>query len=683
NQMAALVAAADAQAASAQAIERIVEIETVQRQIERTIAALGFLRSYTDLPQKIGALVEARDFEHAWELVDSIDPDAQRQPMADGASIGVDADEIRRYREQIKAVVTDDLCRAIEAHDVEPAAQASRLLATHGHTEIVEAELLRLRARAGVVQLEQQGADIDGLLSTMANLVASERTFLEAVDFHAPDMLLEKLLAHYAEAIQPAIRGRVALGHESGDPHAALDLYQTLSGFYAELANALHTDTLTVGDNTAEPSRLLAQPIPQSLQLLFAPFVDYIGSLAASETARIRNGSLIVLQALEQEDGRAEAFVRAASQAMADVFADIEQALARVLAFVPPAIAADAVSTVLAAVQDVADFIEAGVATVAARAGFLIADLADATALDDPAHADLDGAAYQPLSSESKLEATSRAVVLTLLSELAKHHAEATLAVARRRWTQQTADNNAIDAPRELINAYLEGRETAASSQASVVPAELPRIDAVSEAIIHAARMASSSVLFLATGAFRPALRRVAQSSLWHGTAQTRSSMNIEVPQFSCSPSEDAVDIGEKIHVLLPELEQVDAMHAQYLRCVEPDLEPLYSCVLRFYSDFSDDTPMLAMLSLALRAVQRGFVRQICRVMPPLSALGCRQLAADAEYISSVAAAFVSTADSDFDVLLQCVLGRGQGQDDVEPLSELRTTLRALLEAGD
>ncbi|KAJ2314021.1 hypothetical protein IWW52_004397, partial [Coemansia sp. RSA 2704] len=140
----------------------------------------------------------------------------------------------------------------------------------------------------------------------------------------------------------------------------------------------------------------------------------------------------------------------------------------------------------------------------------------------------------------------------------------------------------------------------------------------------------------------------------------------------------DAVDIGEKIHVLLPELEQVDAMHAQYLRCVEPDLEPLYSCVLRFYSDFSDDTPMLAMLSLALRAVQRGFVRQICRVMPPLSALGCRQLAADAEYISSVAAAFVSTADSDFDVLLQCVLGRGQGQDDVEPPSELRTTLHAL-----
>ncbi|KAJ2252039.1 hypothetical protein GGH98_003120, partial [Coemansia sp. RSA 454] len=67
-QLVGLTQAVDRQAASAPTMATVVELGTAQRQLARTVEALGLQRSYTDLPQKVDGLVEARDFGRAWAL---------------------------------------------------------------------------------------------------------------------------------------------------------------------------------------------------------------------------------------------------------------------------------------------------------------------------------------------------------------------------------------------------------------------------------------------------------------------------------------------------------------------------------------------------------------------------------------------------------------------------------------
>ncbi|KAJ2348578.1 hypothetical protein GGF43_004544, partial [Coemansia sp. RSA 2618] len=270
----------------------------------------------------------------------------------------------------------------------------------------------------------------------------------------------------------------------------------------------------------------------------------------------------------------------------------------------------------------------------------------------------------------AKLDAVSRAVALALLAEVLENHMAAAVAAARRRAVEEAAQ------PRALIAAALSDQDEASE----------PLDRGITGPEISTAAQAARTVVFLLGGAFRVPLARVADSSAWHAEA-ARSSMGVAVPQFSCAPSEDAVDIGEKMHILLPELEQAAAMHAQStpssIACV-----PLYDFVLPHVGAALDDTPLLAMLALLLQAVQRAFVRQLCKVDIPLSALGCRQLAADAEYIASVAASFGAAPDPDFTVLLSELSAPSQlpePSDSSKPselpgLSKLQHTLRMLLE---
>ncbi|KAJ1795688.1 hypothetical protein LPJ59_004200, partial [Coemansia sp. RSA 2399] len=53
-----LSAEIEVQRPTARAVERLVHIDTARQRLQRSVAALDHLRSYTDLPQKINGLLE-------------------------------------------------------------------------------------------------------------------------------------------------------------------------------------------------------------------------------------------------------------------------------------------------------------------------------------------------------------------------------------------------------------------------------------------------------------------------------------------------------------------------------------------------------------------------------------------------------------------------------------------------
>ncbi|KAJ1858759.1 hypothetical protein GGH12_005984 [Coemansia sp. RSA 1822] len=655
-QLSGLAQAVDRQAASAPTMAAVVELGTAQRQLARTVEALGLQRSYTDLPQKVDGLVETRDFGRAWALVDGV-----------AGAAGLDADEVQACLERIEAGAVGELGRAVAERDAEAAAHMGQLLAAHGQSELVETEFVRVRAQVGIKALEERYDDIGGLLHASAALITEERTFAEAAEMS--DAVQEQLIERFADAMQTEIQRHVDSAEQIGAV-SVRGVYDALVGFCADVG--LDTDAssaLSVGEAQV-------QHVPLALHHLLKPLRACVKRLGVTEADRIRDGSLSALRSVEFETGRAEAYVRDASRELDCVFSDVSEALDNVLAVVPAALARRAAEDVLMVASEASGILDAGIAILANISGFAVSDLATATELDAPI-ADLTGAAFQPLANEGKLDAVSRSVALALLAEQLENCTATVVANVRHR----LADIHTQ--PRSLIAAALNGQNEV--SETADLDIDAPEINTVA---------AAQAVVFLLGGAFRVPLERIPESSVWHGAA-ARSSMGVAVPQFSCAPSEDAVDIGEKMHILLPELEQAVAMHAQ---CAN-DAMPLYTFVLR-HMDACDgdeeDSPLLAMLALVLRSVQRAFVRQVCCVAPPLSALGCRQLAADAEYIASVAASFGAMPDPDFAELLTSVLRHSaeasgisespdqaetslaESQDQAE-LTELQHTLHALL----
>ncbi|KAJ2785892.1 hypothetical protein H4R18_000281 [Coemansia javaensis] len=721
QQIAGLAAAVDAQRASAPAVQAVVDIGTARRRIEGSMAALDHLRTYANLPQKIDALIADGELTRASELISTMDPAAER---AAEAPVGLSADEVQAYRAQIEAAAVAAFGQAAAAHDVERAAQASHLLAAHGRHDAVEAELLRLCSERGVERLrlaaEDSGPAEDGgagaLLCVVLELITADRALVEAIDAQSPDAVLEEILSCYVEAALPAVQRGVSRAQQSDSTDAVAELYQTLAGLYGELLNAVSTSTLSVGDGPAAVQRLLERPIPRSLRLLFGPFAGYIGGLADHEADLIRKGSLQRLRGIEPEGGRVEPFVRDASRAVSRVFADVDQALGRIFAFVPPSRVGAAVATVVAPALDAAGYLRDRIASAVGQVGVppaaldSVLQLGGAEGAAAPA-----GPAYEPLTSEPKLEAVAGCVGLVLLCGAFEAHAAALAVSVDSQWAglvgslaqmgfAPVADGAApaaVEPARVLLSAFMEARSTAA--EMAVVAARLAAAPApaaagsVVEAGAQLSRAAASAVFFLLTSAFRPPLGRIPASDAWHAVRETKSSMNIRIPQFSCSPSEEAVDIGEKMHVLLPELEQADAMHAQYARALEDPAAapPLYTRMLEcLAADRSADppheqpSPILAMLSLVLQAVQRNFVAQVCRIRPPMSAHGQQQLAADVDYIASIAQSFIGAAAPEFEFLQQCASGQGandeHGTGDEQaaqlPPPEMRGKIRMLLQ---
>ncbi|KAJ2806201.1 hypothetical protein H4R20_001775 [Coemansia guatemalensis] len=707
-QMDSLTRAASAQAASGAAVEQVVTLGTARRRVEETAAALDLLRSYTDLPQKIQTLMEAGEHAQAWELVDS----AMAQSTSDGAQhsslagMGLGADEALQLRAHIQTAVAADLTAAIAAQDVEAASRASRVLSAHGCSDTIEAEFLRQRSETGTAQLWQAASEhsnddrakLEAQLQTIADLATADLALAEALELQRSEELLEELLASYAEAVRPSVQQRIAQTQHSGSVEVLLEVYQALSAHCSELQRAASVGTLSVGGSTA-PQR--TRELPRSLQLLFGPLADSIGGLADMEATALRGGSLRRLQTIELEQGQVERFVREALQAMADVFRDIERALVHVFAVVPPSKLDDAITTIAALALDVDEFLGNILAKVAAHGGISVAEL---TGSGGPTEAPLDSIAYQPLSNDDKSELVADGLGVLLLSTLFNRLVSETFAPAVQRWEGlgQTlaqmgigrAEENVADGDsvQSLVLALMEVQPTVAAMDAVVSRLDLDSapigISRASAAAARRARTACAGMFFLLISAFEGPLRRIPDSAAWHEEPIATSSMNIAIPQFSCSPSEDAMDIGEKMHVMLPELEQVEAMHAQYARsvaAVSGTVQPLSVLMLSHLADTANSTDssasLLALLELALETVQRRFVDQVCCIAPPLSRSGFQQLAADVEYIASVAASLADSKDSGFEALRQELASQDNSTHvDLPPDPEIRNKILKLLQ---
>ncbi|KAJ2160391.1 hypothetical protein GGF46_002281 [Coemansia sp. RSA 552] len=619
-------AAVDAQAAAAPALERVVAIGRARRQMARTVAALERVRDCADLPRRIDALVSSGDVARAWALVDGL---------------GESADA---HRKRLEAAAIGQLRSALASGDSAAAAHAARLLTDHGSADVAGAELLSQRTKAARTrllgsQVDGSGSDAVALAGRLSDIIADERALADAVDVPGADALVAALVTSLAADVQPAIERRV-MGASADDlPH----LLQSLAGqLGAELEPA---GSLCIG---ATP-----EPLSPILEL-FEPFITAAAALGNNEAARIRNGSLQRLEAVELSS-RADILVQDGSDAIASVFADVDLALRRVGAFVPPSRAAAAIAAVLEPVLESAQCLDKLIAQ-AADAGLADPDKPDSSSLRGSGLLDAAGAievldapgtapesaACQALTSDSKLDAATQAVALALLSSIFERHAMAAAAEARLQWDNLTA--LAADPPHAPLAAFLDDHRSPAELRAVAhdLAAELLEPAAQVEAGAAAlARRASMLVLLHITGPFRPALGRVGTSA--------------PVPaRFSCSPSEEAVDVGERIHLLLPELEQLAAVHAQLARRL-PSAQPLYAYVLHCLREPLDDTePIAAALALVLRAVLRAFARRASELSQDVGVR--RQLAADARYISAVATSFApTTADTvpDFAALLQ------------------------------
>ncbi|KAJ2883705.1 hypothetical protein IWW38_005516, partial [Coemansia aciculifera] len=108
-------ATVDARTQSAQAVQRIVDIDSVRSQLEQTVIALDNMRSYSNLPQKISALIASGELSQAWDLVDSV----ERIGSSKDGVPGIDSDTIQRFREQLMSATTLLLSEAVASHNSE------------------------------------------------------------------------------------------------------------------------------------------------------------------------------------------------------------------------------------------------------------------------------------------------------------------------------------------------------------------------------------------------------------------------------------------------------------------------------------------------------------------------------------------------------------------------------------
>ncbi|KAJ1665753.1 hypothetical protein IW140_003269 [Coemansia sp. RSA 1813] len=720
--MAELSTEIEAQKPTTHAVERLVHIDTARQRLQRSVAALDHLRSYTDLPQKINSFLENGDLAQVWRLIDSIEEDVARRGSlqhglekgsggagveVDVTSIGLDADEIEKYKKRVTAAAMDRLEKAIRDHDAEELSFVGKLLASHGHGNRIERTFIDIRADTGLEKLRpamrsaQSGSNIGDLLGLVADLVAQDRMFIDSTEIQvSAGLLVEQLLADYIEALQPSVVARMAelqkrasspgadgdSGANNGEPTSAiLDLYQTLVRFYSDIAETLSTQgSLSVGGSMPDSAKVLAQPIPRSLRLLFDPFVQYMRSgLPDQHVAAIRSGSLDRLTRIaDPASSDDNTFAREAPERILEVFLDVDRALSRVFAFVPASALYAAVASVTGLVTEVAGLIAGRLDAIASRCGIPLLEFAEHAVLAFPQLSS--GAIFRPLASEEKLEAVLGIVGVSVSSRLFDQCATALSTSMARRLEEliellrlrypsdegmSSTTEDAITTVR--LGALMESCTTVAEmhtivSRLETAAGKAPGIETIGDALSMLGRRTASAVVFALAAPFSAPLARIPGLGAWHSERESRSSMNIQVPLFSYSPSEEAVDIGEKMHILLPELEQVESMDHQEMRGAQlgaEELQPVFVYVAAWLlgagSQEIADTqvpPIQSMLSLVLAVVLRCISSQICAIKPPLSASGREQLVADVDYIASVVSSFASPPCQEFDTVQRCLV---------------------------
>ncbi|KAJ2650198.1 hypothetical protein IWW40_002571 [Coemansia sp. RSA 1250] len=587
-----LTQAVDAQAAGMPAITRIAEAGASVRKAARIAAALDAQQQLETLPQRVEELVAAQKLALAWDAVDA----------AGSASVAMEC------LEQIRTATIAEVARAAAAGDSGAAADAVQALADHGYADAAEAEILRVRVDVGTKQLqdlESQFAqpDIYEVLHKAAAAIAADREFVTAAVGSAA--LLPRLVEQYVFAVQPSVERCAADAQRRSDTQAAAKLLAALNAFGSKISSV-------AGPDATSP--------------LLAAAAGGISGLGIAEASRIRESSLQELQQIAYENGHAAAFVRTAVPALEATFADVAAALGRVTALAPAAGSADAVASVTTVIQDMVEFVQVGVTGLARRAGIDVSDLNKAADLAASIRGDMSGVAFQPMTDETKPDAVACAAAYALLSALIAESAHVVLKQARMQWAQYAQESMG------------QTEDTVKLTQDTVEPQAISDVEAATN---DARRTAAAAVLFMMTAVFRAPLAREVQAITASGDSDTQV-----LVQFSSAPSENVVDLGERMHMLLPELEQAESLYMQLSRGVEQAPLSLYTDVVHYFG--SEGDPLPAMLTLVLGAVQRALVAYVCRLEPPLSAQSLDQLRADVEYVASVAAAFESALDPRF-----------------------------------
>ncbi|KAJ2489655.1 hypothetical protein IWW37_003793 [Coemansia sp. RSA 2050] len=716
-------ATVDARAQSARAVQRIVDIDVVRTQLERTVVALDNMRSYSNLPQKIAALVDSGELSQAWDLVDGV----ERVGGSKEGSASVNIDVIKGFREQLTLATTQRLSEAATAHKAEHMVEAARLLAAHGHSDTIRTTYLkqRLEIGAGVVQsaiaehVNANDGGLHGVLNVVSDLLSQERAFVEAAGMQSPESLLEAVFEGLLELVVPTLRSVVrnsqqvvvAAADGESDILSTIDIYRLVTAFYADILNVLDLCSLSVGDSTAEKPALLVRPVPKSLKMLLGPFIPCMDRVSKAEFARIHSAGLARLKGTDLDYSRTEPFIREASQAMREIFVDIEQAVEQMLGVLPVSMAEGVAASVAGLVDDISAWLVDKMSSIAEHAGVSLSELKDYTQLVPPKgrkapKAKFECAVYQALSAGPKLESVSSVIGVSVLTRLLEQFVAALSESMAKHWSKALALATSLNTPaRLLVSVCMESCNTPAElvekvSQVAVSPEELPLAVAqrLNEAVCRVSRVTASMSFFMLTSAFRPPLSRIAMLGVWHEQRTSKSSMNVEVPQFSCSPSEEAVDIGEKMHILLPELEQIDMMDTQFVRGAELEdvVPPLYSSMLTWLRVDTDlqtkqhqqveAESMMPVLCLVLEVVLQNMARQLCLIKAPLSGHGKLQLVADVEYVASVVSSFTALSSSvEFEEVVMALKPDSDTQDDVassntsaEALA-VRAKMRALL----
>lgn len=674
-------------------MERVVEIGTAKRQMEKTVAALDYLHDYNSLPQKVEALIKEGDLVKAWEMVDSVSRSAQDNPNMALEQKGIETilskDDIKNYEKQVCQATIKRLTEEIASHEAGSVAETSSLLLSHGHGDEVGSIYLTQRTKDGIEHLKSTKDDGSTMLNHFVDLISQEHKFLEAAGIQPSKDLLESLLDSLIEqVVQPCIQKMFNKEEESEEVDRYIEQCEMVTKFSVLLYEILlqSSRSLSVGsDNVStDMQSMLSRPVPQWLKSIYDPIVEPISSLVNIDVAHIRQNSLARLQSLESPKYRhMESYIRDASEVMESIFAELDQVLQRSFAYTPLSRFPEGIATVSEIVADMAVCFTDQLGQIAKQIG--LGSAAEFSGYAHLAEKSTNSNIFsQNLANEDKFGSVSGIVSMSLLSRILDNHTQSLATAISERWEALLRDRS--------IAATFVGTATAGED---ITPERSVRL--MAEAVMESCRSpsdlvnkiwnplisndqqqiqmkpvtaellqsVSNSVVYALVGVFRPALSRIPRLEAWHTEANTKSSMNVEVPQFSCSPSEEAVEIGEKMHMLLPELEQIEAMDLQSMRnCFSNIAVPsLYQFTLQWQLSpkdglLDDVEPLASVMTMMLKTILRCFAQQIsCIEMPSLSSHGQQQLVADVEYLASVASSFTSESDPVFDQLRRMLNG--------------------------
>ncbi|KAJ1950788.1 hypothetical protein EC988_004256 [Linderina pennispora] len=645
----------DAQSLSANALERVVNIETVRGQLEKSVSAMEYFRDYADFPKKIQRLVDEGDVEKAWELMDR----ARAMSKSFGEQPGENAVDIGASEQKVRDMAVTMVEAAIKEQDADKLAGLRVLLDKHESGDIVRPAYVRvttdlLTERLAVLLADAaDSSSIDAALDYVSEAVVRERGFMELAGIDGVDQVLEGLLVSMCELLHPSIQAIL----EASDAVFVFDMYESMVGLWVQLDRAMSDKTLCVGGSSEEASGD-GEQVPESLRLLLEPFIPYLTSFVDKELDGMRTQYLEPLQQIEF--GRIEPYTKQAGEIIKALFAHLNSIVERAFILVPTTRLDAGVASIAQLVADASSVVSDRLAETAQRFSIprLALDFYDDLSAGNPD--EFGTAIYGSLTSEDKLDAASAVVGLSVLG---RHISESTGALGSaiaRLWSEHLGCAGEAAIP--VVECLRESCQTTMELSAVLEPVRAlgltEGLSQLREAPGDLSCKLSAAVVFLLTSGFRSALQRLPGLPVWHAVKQSRSNMNIEVPTFSVSPTEEAVELGEKMHILLPELEQLEVMDMQ--QSEQPPVE-LYTFVL-----VSLDTPcdastgglaIHAMLAFVLQLVLRNTVQRVGEIRPPITSDGRRQIEADVEYISSVARSFTAECGVEFDELQSQLAG--------------------------